>query len=124
MEEEVLLRLEEAPDTAVVDLATAVVQVQDTAAEVVQEATAEEVVQEVAMKAVTAAVQALQTSKGAQTAHGWTSSVHLELYAIPIHPVVVSFCAIILVDTAEAVDIHLAAADIHQVATIPKKEIQ
>lgn len=79
---------------------------------------------EVAEKAVIAASLDLQTFRGALTAHGWTSSVHLEPYAIPILPAVVLFSATILADivaVAVAVAaIHLAV-DIHPVEAAIKR---
>jgi len=51
---------------------------------------------EAAMMAVSAAAPGLQISKNVIMARGWTSSAHLELYAILTPPVAVSSSATIL----------------------------
>jgi len=74
---------------------------------------------EAAMMAVSAAAPGLQISKNVIMARGWTSSAHLELYAILTPPVAVSSSATILAAIHLEVVIRLEVV-IHPVVAIRK----
>jgi len=103
---EAVLRLVEVARTTVPAQATALAQAQ--------------AIVEAAMMAVSAAAPALPISKSAIMARGWTSNVHLELYAIPIPPVAVSSSATILAAIHPEVVIRPVEVAIHRVAAIRK----